>query len=256
MEDAFFASQRQAVMDAFVATTGCDRADFAREQLAIVPKPESYWPFVAMVVGFGAGTVACIEERFLAWFRGHATESHGRAGYLVLALAREAASRGEAVHAMPPMLGWAAAGVSVGAEPPPGYRLALEDRQWMQGWQARDLFQNALGHSTQLHRTIRNQFASVVFDDSDEPVAVAGAYDTAGLLEIGVDVKKTHRARGLASVVVSAATRAIVDQGKAPFYACEVTNVRSQRTALSSGFLPTLSLALAMPAGVGLTEDR
>jgi len=59
--------------------------------------------------------------------------------------------------------------------------------------------------------------------------------------EIGVDVVKTRQGQGLAPVVVAAAAQAILEADGAPFYACEATNIRSQRTALSCGFIPVAS---------------
>jgi predicted GNAT family acetyltransferase len=91
----------------------------------------------------------------------------------------------------------------------------------------------------------------VLFAD-DEPAAVAGVYDTAGLSEIGVDVAPEHRRRGLSPIVVSAACADLVAEAKTAFYECEVRNIASQHTALASGFLPACSVSTVMPAGIGL----
>jgi RimJ/RimL family protein N-acetyltransferase len=171
---------------------------------------------------------------------------------MVIGLAREAHDRGEGHSPMPPMMGWALAHDPPEPEVPGGYNLERVDQDWMNEWQAKGLFDNALGLPVQAHRRFRNKFAFVAFDASGEPAAVAGAYDSAGPLEIGVDVAPAHQGRGLAPLVVTATTRDILAEGATPYYACAVTNIRSQRTALASGFLPACSVAVAMPSDMGL----
>jgi RimJ/RimL family protein N-acetyltransferase len=254
---AFHAAQTAALRSVFASVTGAENGDFDRDALTVTTRPEpAMWPFAAMVVGFGSGTVACFDAPYVEWAREHAPPEpeQRRAFYMVIQLTAEAAQRGDTLHPAPPMLGWALSGPPAAAEAPPGYRLERVSREWMNEWQRRDVFTNALGQSVQMHRTFRNQFACVLFDGSGEPAAIAGAYDTAGLSEIGVDVAAAHRGRGLAPVAVRAVSAAILEESRTPFYVCEVSNVRSQRTALASGFLPTCSLALAMPAGMGLAE--
>jgi RimJ/RimL family protein N-acetyltransferase len=91
----------------------------------------------------------------------------------------------------------------------------------------------------------------VLFDATGAPVAVAGAFQTFGLLEIGVDVVPAFQGRGLAPLVVRAATAAILARGAEPFYACAATNIRSHRTALAAGFLPVCSDATVAPTPSG-----
>lgn len=255
MSSNFFARQQAAIRKVFADVTNSDREQFTRDTLTITQRPEpAAWPFTAMVVGFGAGVVMCIEERYVDWAKQHAPKPHHRAFYLGFQLEAEARRRGESLNAGPPTLGWA-----LGRRPrpmpvPDGYRLERVEREWMTGWQRRNVFHHALGNAEQLHRTYRNQYAFVLFDASDEPAAVAGVYDTAGLSEIGVDARRQHRGRGLAPVVVGAAARSILDERKTPFYECPVTNIRSQGTALASGFLPACSVALVYQAGLGLAE--
>jgi hypothetical protein len=243
--------QLRAMRTVFAQVTAAPDRSFDRAELTVTVRPEpAPWPFTAMVVGFGSGTVAYFEERYVEWARAHAPTPHQRASYMVIALATEAGRRGEQLDPMPPMMGWALARTPA-APVPAGYRIERVDRDWMQEWQRRDVFTNALGHSAQVHRTFRNSFAHVAFDDAGEPVAAAGVYDTAGLSEVGVDVLAQHRGSGLSIAVVSAAARSIVDEGATAYYGCEVTNIPSQRTALGSGFLPACSLALAMGRGIG-----
>jgi FR47-like protein len=67
-------------------------------------------------------------------------------------------------------------------------------------------------------------------------VAVAGAFETYGMLEIGIDVAREHRSRGLGRLAVSTLTQEIMRRGGVPFYGCGPTNIRSHLTAQSSGF--------------------
>ena len=253
MTSAFQAGQVAALQQSFARLTAADVSAFTSQHVTITQRPEpSYWPFAAMVVSFGAGTVACFEASHLDWAREHVPDDADRAPYFVLALERDAKANGVALHAIPPMLGWALASRPESTTAPAGLRLERVDAAWMNEWQGRRLFTNALGHPQQVHRRFRNQFASVLFDASDQPIAVAGAYDSAGPLEIGVDVTRDAQGRGLATVVVRDVAAAILAAGRTPYYACSVTNTRSQRTALASGFLPALSLAQAIPAGEGM----
>jgi RimJ/RimL family protein N-acetyltransferase len=97
---------------------------------------------------------------------------------------------------------------------------------------------NGIGQFANDARNVRNQYAFVLRDSDGEPVAMAGVFETYGMLEIGVDVLPEHQQRGLAPVVVSAAARQILDDRRVPLYGCAADNIRSQRTALASGFLP------------------
>jgi len=84
--------------------------------------------------------------------------------------------------------------------------------------------------------------------DGDRIAAVAGAWDdSAGVSEIGVDVARDYRGRGLAPVVVTGLARLIADAGNVPTYYCAPTNIRSHRNAIASGFTPVASAARATP---------
>ncbi len=247
----FHAQQSQLLKESFARLTGVDSSVFSQGGVTVTTRPEpSYWPFVAMIVGFGNGAVACFAGDFADWARQHAPRDVEPAAYTAIALAAEATRRGQSIEPMPAMLGWALAHEPQPSEPPQGFELRRVDNAWMNEWQARDMFRNALGGPEQEHRRFRNQFAHVLFADG-QPVAAAGAYDSAGPLEIGVDVTPKMRGRQLAPIVVRATAREIVDAGRTPYYGCTVTNVASQRTALASGFLPACWLSLAMPAGMG-----
>jgi hypothetical protein len=248
--------QAAAMQQRFAEVTACDVTAFSSEAVRVTTRPEpAPWPFTGIVVGFGAGVVFCVEQSYREWADGAASRvERTELGYLLgYQLADEARRRGSSLHANPPIMGWALARAPESSPAPAGYSLERVDRAWMEAWQARSLFPNALGTPDQAHRTYRNQFAAAVLDTAAQPVAVAGAYDTAGLTEIGVDVLGPERGRGFGSLTVSALTRAILDGGGIPFYECAVTNVRSQRTALASGFLPICASATIYEAGLGIS---
>ena len=62
--------------------------------------------------------------------------------------------------------------------------------------------------------------------------------DSDSLWQIGIDVVRDHRGRGLGVALTSQATRAVLDQGRVPYYATSVANITSRRTAQSAGFYP------------------
>ena len=60
---------------------------------------------------------------------------------------------------------------------------------------------------------------------------------------IGVIVWLGHRVDRRWGAVVAAAVRSILERSQTPLYGCAADNIRSQRTALSVGFLPILTEA-------------
>jgi predicted GNAT family acetyltransferase len=107
------------------------------------------------------------------------------------------------------------------------------------------VFDNALGEMTEPDRIEKTRQAIAVLDADGEPAAIAGWWDEGhGRDEIGVDVRRDARGRGLGKLAVSAATQQILDADRTPFYSCGATNVRSHRNALSCGFLPVFTIGL------------
>ena len=62
--------------------------------------------------------------------------------------------------------------------------------------------------------------------------------DSDSLWQIGIDVIREHRGRGLGVALTSRATRVALDRGRVPYYATSVANITSRRTAQSAGFYP------------------
>ena len=69
--------------------------------------------------------------------------------------------------------------------------------------------------------------------------AIASASNvTDTIMEIGVDVKKEYREKGLASLLVKNLTAVLLERKKVPFYSASVTNLASQAVAIRSGYMP------------------
>ena len=80
------------------------------------------------------------------------------------------------------------------------------------------------------------------------PVGVAAvSRDSEFMWQVGIDVLPAHRQQGLAAALTSAVTRAVLDAGAVPYYACSNTNILSMRTALAAGFRPMWVELLTKP---------
>lgn len=70
-------------------------------------------------------------------------------------------------------------------------------------------------------------------------VGMAGASkDTEEMWQIGVDVKKEYRSKGVATALVSNLANIIIEKGKIPYYSTTSTNIPSQLVAYKCGFMP------------------
>jgi len=202
---------------------------------------------VALGVGFGIGVGFNVEEAYLGWAR----ECQPAKPYQALdfnfisALVAEGARRGERMEGGVGSLGFALDRLPH-VPLPPGYEVRVLERGALGPlWQS-GVFHNALGRLQQPDKFVRILWAAALTDRTGSPAALAGVWrEGPGVLEIGVDVAREHRGHGLAPAVVTAATRRILDSGNTPFYSCGPANVRSQRTALASGFLPACSFCIA-----------
>ena len=75
--------------------------------------------------------------------------------------------------------------------------------------------------------------------DHGQLIGLAGcSADCDAMWQIGVDVLPGYRRQGVASALTSALATAILERGKAPFYCCAWSNVKSARNAIRSGFRP------------------
>lgn len=253
MERDFFDNQQRAVRAAYAAGIGCEPEAFAQEQLTIVDRPAAAaWPYTTAAVTFGTGTVLSVDPEYRAFAEATAPAKHYRAMYAVLMqkIVDEGTRRGVALAYQTPMLGFALSTPPPAAAQalPPRFRIETVDAAWMATEMPSGRFHNGIGDADDGEmRAMRNRFACVVFDDRGEPAAVAGVFTTFSLFEIGIDVLREHRGRGLARIAVSAAAAEVLRRGETPYYACAATNIRSQRTAAACGFIPVLSDAWVFP---------
>jgi RimJ/RimL family protein N-acetyltransferase len=251
-ESRMFDRYRQKLREAIATSLGGTVDAFTSERLTIVDRPEPpAWPYVAMVATFGTGTLVSIDPEYRDVAEEHAPSPHYRAHYpsFLNRILEAGATRGIRMEASPPMLLWALSRMPEARPAPPGLTFQRVDAAWMVAEQANHRFENGVGEPGVAAREMRNRFGAALMDDSGRPIAVAGAFLTFGVLEIGVDVVREHRGRGLAPLVVAAVTREIVERGETPLYGCGATNIRSQHTALAAGFMPVCSDAFVVAAG-------
>lgn len=228
---------------------GCTPLDFDGHSLVIVPRPEGpYAKFVMMALTFGTGTVVSVEDAYLEWATANApTDHHYRAVFpnvLLQPLAEEAARRSETFGWRAPNLSFIPGDIPTPMDVPAGLRAMPFAQDQRAEWLPSGEFHNALNKPTEPEDGGFRYGLALM--DGEKPVAVAGGWDDCeGLIEIGVDVSRDYRGRGLGEVVVSNFAAAIHGRGEIPTYYCAPTNVRSHRNALACGFVPVASAAKA-----------
>ncbi len=253
MDSAYFAEAQRRYRAARAVELGCTTADFESHALTIADRPAvSESLFVFQAVTFGTGTVVSIAPDYREWVTANAPEMHYRAMFpnvLLAPLAEEGKRRGEDLAWRSPNLSFIP-GSEIAAVPvPEGLVGRRVERDFHDAHVESATFDNSLGGPGNTFVSALWQYGFVLFD-GDTPAAVAGAYhDGDGLREIGVDVAREYRGRGLGPVVVTNLAALIREAGSLSTYYCSPTNVRSHRNALSCGFVPVAS-------GVRVTKPR
>jgi RimJ/RimL family protein N-acetyltransferase len=237
MPSHLFDSYASAIRDTYARVLNCHRSDFGSDQLTIVDLDKSARSTIAMGVTFGTGTVLCIDPAYREFAEANRPSKHFRALLLAFLqpLVAEAARRGQTINASSPSLCFTIAHEPPEIPLPARFDLVERDAEWMNAEQPNNRFENAVGEQGE-GRELSNRFALTLHDASGEIVAVAGAFDTHGMLEIGVDVVRAQRGSGFGRLIVSAIAQEIMKRGSVPFYRCPPTNIRSHRTAESCGF--------------------
>ncbi|HET7737587.1 MAG TPA: GNAT family N-acetyltransferase [Tepidiformaceae bacterium] len=248
-----FRKHDRAMRELRAADLGCAVDAFTENRLVVVPRPDSpRETFLALAITFGTGTVLSIDEAYREWAEANAPEPHYNLFKYPLfleGLVGESARRGRKVTASGPNLGFTPATEPEPGELPAGLTSRVVDSGWRDEWYPRRMFENALGDPTDPH-DFTWHFGVILADDSGEPLACAGGWnDGPGVVEIGVDVARAARGRGLAPLVVQRMAAEVLARGLIPTYYCAPTNVRSHRTALASGFLPIQSTIIASDKG-------
>ena len=243
---SFSRTQSAAVLAAVARSLGADEASFDSQRLTFVHRPpEAVWPYLLYAVSTPEGTVASVDAVIWEAATALAPASHADAAAShFLAQIREAAIQSHSQPAIAgPAIGWTLSMSPPDVPLPPGLATVRRDSNWMAGEQGSGRFPNGVGRPGHRKRDGRNRFCVAILDTTGEPIAVAGVLETFGLDEIGVDVVAGWRGHHLAAAAVTSAVREILAQERTPLYMCDATNVISQRTALSVGFLPLFAAA-------------
>lgn len=230
------------------ADLGCAVEDFDANTLVVVPRPAKvlYPEYAALIVSFGTGTVVSVDAPYLDWVRANPPSKHYRAFTFSFLGPLEAEIRrtGLTVAAGGTSLCFALAEEPASLPFPSGFTLSQRDEAWMESQRAHSDFHNALGEPDEDDWFDRLRTAFVVTDEDGTPVACAAwADDGNGCAEVGLDVRREWRARGLARPLVLAATRWALDAGYVPYYSCGAANVRSHLVAESCGYRPLWTVA-------------
>lgn len=222
---------------------GCSPGAFDSHTLTVAQRP-AWMPQRVLVLGatFGTGTVLSVQEQFVPFVQSLTVEKHYEAfgvREMIEPVLNEAHARGIDVETRGPGLGFLPGERPAAPDLPAGLRLERWELERVTPWAP--TFSNALWDNTDEHLD-EFRYALVLVDSAGAPQAMAGAWHEAeGLVEIGVDVARESRGRGLAPIVVRSLSRSIFESGSVPTYYCAATNVRSHRTALASGFVPVVS---------------
>ncbi len=233
-----FEKYATATREAYARGMNCPASAFDGHQLTIVDRPESSAWSTMIGVTFGTSTVLSIDPAYREFAEANRPGKHYRALAMAFLdkIVAEGARRGHVLAAYSPSLCFTIASEPPDLPPPGGFSIERRDAAWMNAEQANSRFENGVGEPGRDGREFRNRYALVLLDQAGEPAAVAGAFDTYSMIEIGVDVVRGHRGLGLGRTVVGALAREIMRDGGVPFYGCGATNIRSHRTAESCGF--------------------
>lgn len=88
------------------------------------------------------------------------------------------------------------------------------------------------------------------FDRGSMIALAACSADCDTMWQIGVDVLDGYRNQGIGASITNILAHEILDRGVVPFYCCAWSNIKSQKTALKSGFVPTWVQLTVRPKSV------
>ena len=240
-----FERNATTVRSALAEFIGCEPSAFEGESLSVVPRVTTVWPYVAFVATCGTGTVLSVAPSLyeFACALGPDRHYHAFSPANLGRIVEEARRQGLQASASSPGIAWTLARQPAVPDVPAGFELRPVTAEWMVAEMGNRRFENGVGRPGMEGREFRNRYGVALFGPDGEPAAIAGAFFTYAdpVREIGVDVLRPYRGRGLGALVVAAIATEILDRGEVPMYGCATTNIRSQRTALATGFLPTFS---------------
>jgi GNAT superfamily N-acetyltransferase len=235
-----------AVEAALARELGCDTADFHAQALRIVERPPGgREPALALAVECGTGSVISLRDaRMVEPVRAAAAQlpAHYRIflpSFLesVAAIARDVGHPNARTHT--PALGLALAELLPVPSLPEGYFLTSLSPGEVAELRAVRAFPNALMEpdDDQMHHLFRE--AAAIRDASGTAIAAAGIWEMyPGIDEIGLDVHRDHRGRGLARHLTLLMTHRINETGRSPIYTISLANLRSLNNGLACGYRP------------------
>jgi hypothetical protein len=244
MDDAFLRNQTSAILTAYAHGLGVAPEAFESGEITFVERAaDAPWAYTALAITVPGGSVVGVAPGLLDLAEQNRPKKH----YLATRpeFLRHFSDHANKIGAPSFMTGesicWALRNVPAPPKLPAGLSFQLKDVDWMNAEQPNLRFENGVGEPGVAGRSFRNKWAIAIASDDGEPIAVGGVFDTFGLDEVGVDVLRSHRGQHLGASVVAAVTREILERGGVPFYGCAASNVRSQRNAMSVGYVPVFT---------------
>lgn len=250
MGEEAFARTVEVQKAGFAAELGCDPAAFDREGLTIVSlPPNEKEPAIALSAWFGEGRVLSVHPAVLDWARANASTAPATgadperavlSGAFLSDLAAQATRAGIPSH-------FNGAGIvfALRHQPPLG---TLPSGLVFRPLTDAERQANSTRYPNSLETPHDLAYACGVFEEGRLAAAVGVIDHHDGRYELGIDVDPQLRQRGVAKYLIVAATAWILAQGKVPVYSCGATNVRSQRVALSCGFVPIAVVSAVIPS--------
>lgn len=247
--ETLFSEAARALKATLAAQMGCEPEAYESHTLTVVPRPAgSREPHLALATTCGTGSVLSLRDARLAdWARAQPLETHYRIflpSFLegLAAQARSLGHAGAKSHS-------ATTGMVLATEPaeplwPSGFRLRALAAAEQEALRPGRRFENALGEPDELTKISRMREAFAATTEAGELAAVAGIWDQyPGIDEVGLDVAREHRGRGLGALMAREAARRIRRAGRWPIYTYGFTNIRSANTGLAAGFRPLWQIA-------------
>ena len=131
-------------------------------------------------------------------------------------------------------------------EAPPGYTVEIGGGELLQSLVPAD-WPNAI--SPRASTQGRHVAVAAIAIRAGAAVGVATATeDSDALQQIGIDVQREHRGRGLGRALTSQVAGEVLRRGRVPYYGADADNIASLRTAQSAGFYPCWTSAFTTKA--------
>ena len=119
-----------------------------------------------------------------------------------------------------------------------GYKLKLFEEDEILQFKGDNRFDEAFAYN----KNYPDVLAVAAVDDNDNILGMAGASKDSDIMwQIGINVMKEVKGKGIASTIVRALKNEILKRGKVPFYGTIESHIISQKVALKSGFYPVFA---------------